>query len=443
MMRRAPRATGGTGKPSPGWMNRFSPAGLWLLLLVFLPLVSPLLSPPQSLALPAFSLWMPFQPVQLLARPRVVVPPNPPVASLPESARALLASQDALQAFHQQAVVADLHVDPLLWGEDLAVERRVRRRAGMVDWAKMKRGGLDVAVFGLVTRGLPIINGFRLFTLWRGWPGLARRSPWEAAQYQLRSLDQYLQRSGGQVVRVSDEAALQQALARGQQAVMLGVEGAHALDGELSRVDALARAGVLYMGPVHLAGNALAGSSYPRAGTGGVTAYGWQVIRAMERAGIWIDLAHLSPTAFWEVVRGTTGPLLCSHTGVSGVFPHWRNLDDDQLRAIAARDGLIGIMAAPEFLGGRGLEVYLTHIRHAVAVVGINHVAIGSDLDGFIVSSNGLPDVSRLPNLTRLLLLSGYTAEEVRGLMGGNFVAMLHRFRPTPVSVSSRLASTD
>lgn len=371
------------------------------------------------------------------ARTSVSLPPLPPFSTLPPENQQLLNSPDDLARFHHDAVVVDLHVDPLLWNEDLSRERRVRRRSGMVDWPKMKRGGLDVAVMGIVTHGLPVINGWRLFTWFKGWPKAARRSPWQSTQFQLACLERWIGASNGSVVRLAAADALDAVIGSGKRGVMLGVEGAQALEGAVSRVETLAAQGVLYMGRVHLTGNALAGSSYPHAGTGGVTQYGWQVIRAMEKAGIWIDLAHLSPRAFWEVMNGTTGPVLSSHTGISAVFPHWRNLDDEQLRAIAARDGMVGIMAAPDFLGGRSLEHFLAHLHHAVKIMGINRVGIGSDLDGFIVSSDQLKDVSAVPNLTRLLLLAGYRPEEVQGLLGGNFVRMLRRFRPSNLPTGS------
>lgn len=337
---------------------------------------------------------------------------------------------DLHDASSSPSIQIDLHVDPLLWNQDLNQRREVHRRSGHVDFVKMREGGVNAAIFGIVTQGLPLIGGFGPFTWWQGWPGSARQSPWHAALYQLEQLRKSVERSAGKAVWVEDAGGLEQAASRGQLAVMVGVEGAQALDGEVERVQALRQAGVLYMGPVHLTGNALAGSSFPYSGTGGVTPYGWQVIKAMEKHGIWIDMAHLSPQAFWEVVRGTTGPVLCSHTGVAGVTPHWRNLDDAQLRAIADRGGIIGIMAAPQFLGGKTLAQVVRHIQHTVSVVGIGHVAIGSDLDGFIVPPDDFRDISRWRQLRNALLATAFSPADVDAILGGNFVRMLKQFRP-------------
>lgn len=333
-------------------------------------------------------------------------------------------------SFHHEALVVDLHVDPLLWNEALWRERKVRRRAGMVDEPKMRRGGLDVAVLGLVSQGLPLIGGWKPFTWWRGYPAVARRSAWASLEYQVEQVTQWVHHPGAKVQLVRSAAELAQAGARGQAALMLGVEGLRGLDGRLDRIQQLKKWGVLYAGPVHLSANTLGGSSFPLAGTGGLTPWGKQVIQALEAEGIWIDLAHLSRQAFWETLALTRGPVICSHTGVAGVTPHWRNLDDLQLRAIAARGGLVGILAAPQYLGGRGLERVVAHMLHAVRIMGAEHVALGSDLDGFVVAPRELPDISQLPRLTQALLEAGLTPEQVRGILGGNFERLLRQHRP-------------
>lgn len=346
------------------------------------------------------------------------------------SAQTLTPTLSELERFHRAAYVVDLHVDPLLWNEPLWQERKVRRRAGLVDAPKLSRGGVDAAVLGLVSQGLPLIGGWRPFTWWRGYPAQARRSPWAALEYQVQQVRAWESRPGASVRLVRTAGELAQARAQGQVALMLGVEGLRGLEGDLERIQQLKSWGVLYAGPVHLSANTLAGSSFPWAGTGGLTSWGRTVIRTLERAGIWIELAHLSPKAFWETLAETQGPVLCSHTGVAGVTPHWRNLDDAQLRAIAERGGLVGILAAPQYLGGGGLERVVAHILHAVRVMGAEHVAIGSDLDGFIVPPRELSDISQLPRLTQALLEAGLNPAEVQGILGGNFERMLRRHRP-------------
>lgn len=333
-------------------------------------------------------------------------------------------------SFHHEALVVDLHVDPLLWNEALWQERKVRRRAGMVDEPKMRRGGLDVAVLGLVSQGLPLIGGWKPFTWWRGYPAVARRSPWASLEYQVEQVKTWVHHPGAKVQLVYSAAELDQARARGQAALMLGVEGLRGLEGRLERIQQLKQWGVLYAGLVHLSANRLGGSSFPLAGTGGLTPWGKQVIQALEAEGIWIDLAHLSRQAFWETLALSRGPVICSHTGVAGVTPHWRNLDDLQLRAIAERGGLVGILAAPQYLGGRGLERVVAHMLHAVRVMGAEHVALGSDLDGFVVAPRELPDISQLPRLTQALLEAGLTPAQVKGILGGNFERLLRQTRP-------------
>jgi membrane dipeptidase len=330
---------------------------------------------------------------------------------------------------HRDAVVADLHIDPLLWNRDL----RTGSKRGDVDLPRLEAGGVDVPVFGIVTAGLPIIGGFRLFTWWYDWKPGARRTPWAAALDQLARLDALVAGSDGKMMLARSADDVEAALEGGRMAAMIGVEGAHAIDGDVSRVRTLHERGVLYMGPVHLSANELGGASFPVGHRGGLTDYGRRVVAEMERVGMFIDTAHLSEAAFWEVVRTTKGPILCSHTGIYGVEPSWRNLKDDQLKAIADRGGVIGIMLATNFMGGKSVRRWVDHVKHAVAVAGIDHVALGSDFDGFIPVPTDCPDISYLPRLTAALLEAGFSPEEARKIMGGNFVAMLHRFRPHTV----------
>ncbi len=329
-------------------------------------------------------------------------------------------------ALHREAVVADLHIDALLWNRDLSVSNP----DGQVDWPRIQAGGLDIAVFGVVTAGLPIIGGWRLFTWWQGWKRDARRTRWAAAQDQIGRLNELIAQSNGQLELTRTAADVTTALSRGGVAALLGVEGAQALDGDISRIRTLHHQGVLYMGPVHLSGNALGGSSFPVGNRGGLTPYGRDVVREMERVGMFIDVAHLSEAAFWETVNMTRGPILCSHTGVYGVEPSWRNLKDDQLRAIADRGGVIGIMVATRFLGGKELEQWVAHVRHAVAVAGMEHVALGSDYDGFVAVPPDAPDIASLPRLTWALVESGFTRDQIQRIMGGNFLQMLRTYRP-------------
>lgn len=341
----------------------------------------------------------------------------------------------AVQALHLDAVVADLHVDPLFWNERLDVERTVRRRAGLVDFAKLQAGGVDLAVLGLVTEGLPVINGFRLLARATGWPQGTAGDPWRAVQYQLDLLERSLE---GQRESSSKRAAavvrgalsMRQTLALDWTGILLGLEGARMLIGLPERVEALRARGLLYASPVHLRRSRMGGTSFPLSGGGPLTPEGLQVVRELERAGIWIDLAHLSEAAFWQVLEATRGPVLVSHTGMAGETPSWRNLTDTQAKAVAARGGVIGVIAAPQYLGGRGLDAMVRHVVRAIRVVGAAHVALGTDLDGFVVPPRGLSDSSGFPALTEELLRGGIKPDDVTAILGGNFVRMLERFRP-------------
>ncbi len=329
-------------------------------------------------------------------------------------------------------VIADLHVDPLLWNRDLLASEP----GSQVDLPGMLEGGVNVAVFGVVSAGFPVINGWRAFGWWRGWPREARRSAWASAQYQIERLHDAVARSEGAMVMATTASEIESALRAGRVAVMLGVEGAFPLEGRVERVAQLHEAGAVYMGLAHLRSSPSAGCSYPLSFNRGLTELGRSVLAAMEEVGMFVDLAHSSKRAFWETLEATSGPVLCSHTGVAGVEKSWRNLDDAQLKAIADRGGVIGIMVATNFLGGKTIARWVEHVDHAVAVAGIDHVALGTDLDGFVPLPEGIETIADLPRLTEALEEAGYTSEQISKIMGGNFLSMMRRFRPGPTGSS-------
>jgi membrane dipeptidase len=145
-----------------------------------------------------------------------------------------------------------------------------------------------------------------------------------------------------------------------------------------------------------------------------------------------MDCAHLNEPGRREALALAKRPAIISHTGVKGVFNHPRNVSDESLRALAKNGGVVGIMFAPVFLGGKrkgSVGDVVRHIRHVIDLIGPRHVAVGSDLDGFIPSTpRGLEDMAALPALTRALLESGLDQTIVRGVLGQNVMDFWQRY---------------
>jgi len=179
----------------------------------------------------------------------------------------------------------------------------------------------------------------------------------------------------------------------------------------------------------HLYNNALGGSGSPSipltnlylGSDRGLTDQGRAVLAEMAKYGLVVDLAHASRKTFDDVLQAWTGPVIVSHTAMAAIYPSKRNLTDEQARAIASRNGIIGIMAQTQFLGGRRLSNLAEHILHAVSVAGVEHVALGLDIEDAVnTMPEGFRDTRDLPELARLLRQRGLSDEQVREILGAN-----------------------
>ena len=138
-----------------------------------------------------------------------------------------------------------------------------------------------------------------------------------------------------------------------------------------------------------------------------------------------VDLAHVNKQGFLDACRVARKPPIVSHTGVLGAFEHWRNIDDAQLRAVADKGGVVGVIFCPRFVGGDGLEPVVKHLKHIVDVVGEEHAALGSDWDGFIVPTRPLKDPRGLPLLTDADARRGLHARRVGKILHDNVMRVL------------------
>ena len=301
---------------------------------------------------------------------------------------------------HRDAVVADLHSDAIL---DMASGKRdlaVRGATGHIDLPRMREGGVDVQVFALFVHPRYAGSGFRRVTeLLDAFDGLVR------AQQILAP--------------AATVEVIQQAVRRGRIAAVLSVENGSAIDGDPANLDRLYARGVRILSLTWNQSNDLADGALEET-HGGLTPLGRRVLARMQELRMVIDVSHLSERAFWAVLEATAGPIVATHSNAAALTPHRRNLTDDQLRALARRGGVVGVNFYPAFTGGATIQHVLAHVDHLVKVIGADHVALGSDFDGFSQTVAGLEDMSRLPALTAGLLARGYAPDDVREILGGN-----------------------
>ena len=335
----------------------------------------------------------------------------------------------AAEALHKRLIIADLHADSLLWKRNL-LERGSR---GHVDIPRLAEGNVAIQAFTLVTtspRNLNIYKNsddtdlIRYLAIAQGWPPRTWNSPKQRALYEAAKLHRFAEKSHGQLVVIESRSDLLHYLAThtpGQVAGFLGAEGAQPLEGRLQNLDDLCAAGIRMMAPTHFTDTAIGGSSAGMT-KGGLTALGREWVRQMEARHMIIDLAHASPATVRDVTALATRPLLVSHTGVRGTCNNPRNLSDDELRAVAKTGGVIGIGLWETATCGNDARAAARAIRYAVNIIGVDHVALGSDFDG----STTMPfDSSGWVLLTDELLQEGFSEQDIRKIMGGNVVRVL------------------
>jgi membrane dipeptidase len=336
---------------------------------------------------------------------------------------------------HEKLLVADLHADALLWDRDLLERSEISH----VDLPKLLEGNVALQGFTVVTktpRGLNIErNEDKTDNIF--WLALAQRQPLEnlssltkRALYQAARLHEYAARSGGKLVVVKTKKDLANFLERRKTEKLvggfLGIEGAHALDGRLENVDVLFDAGFRMMSPAHFFDNDLGGSAHG-VEKYGLTEKGRGMIRRMEAKGMSVDLAHASAASIDDILAIATRPVVVSHTGVRGTCDNQRNLSDEQLRAIAKTGGVVGIGFWDTAVCGETAASIARAIRYTVDLIGVRHVALGSDFDGSVK----VPfDTSGESLITEALLNEGFTDDEIAAIMGGNVVRLLSENLP-------------
>jgi membrane dipeptidase len=384
------------------------------------------------------------------------VPPAPRAAASPAES---LASPTIPSDVHTRAIVIDAHDDTTQrMFFDTTFDLGDRHPDGNVDIPRMREGGLDALFFSI-------------------WVPSAVTGP-RAVKRALQQIDRVheaVRRHPNHLVLVTTAAGVRRAVAEKKIAALIGMEGGHMIDDDLGTLRAYARLGVRYLTLTHFKNNNWADSSTDTPRHNGLTAFGKDVVRELNRLGVMVDISHVADKTFADVLELTTVPVIASHSSCRAIANHPRNMTDEMLRALAKNGGVIMINFEVSFLSEENRlarersggvvaildrasescagdeacsmlqiarvtrdamdngtlpavswEKIVEHIDHAAKVAGVDHVGLGSDFDGATMPI-GMEDASKLPRLTEALLGKGYSVSDVEKILGGNILRVMER----------------
>jgi len=206
---------------------------------------------------------------------------------------------------------------------------------------------------------------------------------------------------------------------------LIGIEGGTAIENDLDNINEFYELGVRYIGLTWNNSNNIGTSArdeYKKGLEGGLTEFGFEVVKRMDEVGMLIDVSHLGEGTFWDVIETTKNPIIASHSNCYSIHPHYRNLTDGQIKAIADGGGVINVNFHNGFLGAATVDKIVDHIDYIKELVGVDYIGIGSDFDGGINPPVDLYDATQYPEITRELVERGYTEEEIRKILGLNFI---------------------
>lgn len=291
---------------------------------------------------------------------------------------------------------------------------------GQLDFPRAILGGLSGGMWSITT------NPFR-----------SEEGRWRTFLGNLARLRALVEDTGGACRVVRTFAEYRAAREAGALACLLAIQGGNALSPRHGYAAAIPGDVITRVTLVHLTHSLYGRSSAPvPTRRSGLTDAGRELVRSLNERRVFVDLAHIHPSAFWDAVEAHDKgqPLLVTHTGVTGVKPHWRNVDDAQLRAVADTGGVVGIIYQESFLtrpgGPRGVDMVLEHLEHVVRVAGEDAAAIGSDYDGAIVPPKELRDGLSHPRVVDAMLRRGWPEARIRKVLGGNFLRAFEALRP-------------
>lgn len=321
-------------------------------------------------------------------------------------------AQDYREAhqLHDRILTLDTHCDtPMLFPQGIRFDQRDPRI--LVDLQKMTEGRLDATIMAAY---LP----------------QPTENPTAYADNIFDQIEAIVRKNSDYVRIARTPAELWDNKRAGRKSIMLGIENGIALDGKLENLQHFADRGIVYMTLCHNGDNDICDSASKSNQThGGVSAFGEQVIKEMNRLGILVDMSHAGEKSFYDALDISTKPIVCSHSSARALCDHPRNLTDDQMRALAAKGGVAQTTIYHGFLRNDAEATILdviAHLEHAIDVMGIDHVGLGTDFDGD-GGVRGLADASELIHFTRQLLARRYSDEDIQKIWGGNFLRVMQQ----------------
>jgi len=347
-----------------------------------------------------------------------------PAKKAPETAEARAAR------IHKQAIVVDTHIDTTMMlgkeGWDFMVRHQPEPGENHVDLPRIREGGLDAAFFSIYMPGT--VTG----------PEAVKR-----ALVLIDHVRTLAEQHPNEVVLATTAAEVRAAHKAGKFAALMGMEGGHMIDDSLAVLRDYQRLGVRYLTLSHSVNTNWADSSGDKPAHNGLTAFGKDVVRELNRLGVMVDISHVADKTFWDALETSKAPLVASHSSMRAISGHARNMTDDMVRALGAKGGVVMINYSVGFLSNERFEAgqrnvpeadlprvswekIVDHIDHAVKLAGAAHVGLGSDFDGTTVP-DGMEDASKLPKITAALLAKGYSEQDVKNILGENILRLLDK----------------
>ncbi|HEY5464481.1 MAG TPA: dipeptidase [Hanamia sp.] len=375
----------------------------------------------------------------------------------------VISEAQSYKKIHAEAIVCDTHNDIIstciekgyTFDQDLTGKTNS-------DLNRMLKGGLDVQVFSIFCDG-------------------EQKDPYQFANREIDTLYAWVKRNPSKMMLVSSPAQLDEAVKEHKLASMMGVEGGHMIEDDLSKLDSLYNRGVRYMTLTWNNNTSWATSAEYESGNQqkngkadttsqkkGLNDFGIQVVKRMNKLGMMVDMSHVGDQTFWDAINTSTKPILVSHSDCYALCPAFRNLKDDMITAVGKNGGVIDLNFYPAFLdstvAGKEKIFYkkhkaekdsliasdkkdfeaddiiakkypeeiedmqapfhllFDHLEHIVQLAGIDHVGLGGDFDGIPFTPKVLTDVTKYPMITKELVRQGYSKEDIDKILGGNFI---------------------
>ncbi len=343
---------------------------------------------------------------------------------------------EAAQKLHNSLIVADLHADFLLWNRDFLKEYDY----GLLDLPRMQKGNLSLQAFTIVSKvpkGLNIhkntadTDQITLLAFAQHWPFKSLFSLKERALFQAEKLHDFAGKAEDQFVIIKSKGDLADFVnlrntGKKVSAGFLGIEGAQILEGDIANVKVMYDAGFRMMAATHFFDTELGGSAHG-VSLGGLTDFGREVFKEMQERGMLIDIAHASPAMIDDILGFASTPIVSSHTGVRGTCDNQRNLSDDHIKGIAKSGGVVAIGFWETAVCETSAAAIVRAIKYVTGLVGVGHVALGSDFDGAIQTPF---DSGGMALITQELLKEGFSESDIRKIMGENTIRVLAQVLP-------------